>query len=302
MTTPSLIRRTSTAFALSGMLVALAACGGGDGDTDSSSDSGSNGGGSGGAAESEYEVPAEYAESGSVTVGLAVGNPPWAVLPEGEDQPEGFDIDVITALSERLGLEPQLEVAGFDTLLTGLQADRYDIVISSLTIREERIEVVDMLGYVQIGTGILVAAGNPEGVESIEDLCGLKVGVAKGSANQEPVDEAQADCDTPVEIVQTEGNDFVALQSGRVDAMVLDAAGAFETANSRGEEFEAVEGEVYGAGIAGIAFNKENTELSGVYQQALQDMIEDGEYAEILDRWGVSDLAYEEAELNPSGE
>ncbi len=48
MTTPSLIRRTSTAFALSGMLVALAACGGGDGDTDSSSDGGSNGGGSGG--------------------------------------------------------------------------------------------------------------------------------------------------------------------------------------------------------------------------------------------------------------
>lgn len=234
-------------------------------------------------------------------MGLAVGNPPWAVLPEGAEQPEGFDIDVITALSERLGLEPKLEVAAFDTLLTGLQADRYDIVISSLTIREERIEVIDMLGYVQIGTGILVAAGNPEGVESIEDLCGLKVGVAKGSANQEPVDEAQADCDTPIEIVQTEGNDFVALQSGRVDAMVLDAAGAFETANSRGDAFEAVEGEVYGAAIAGIAFNKENTGLSDVYQQALQDMIEDGEYAEILDRWGVSDLAYEEAELNPIG-
>ena len=115
------------------------------------------------------------------------------------------------------------------------------------------------------------------------------------------MDEAQADCDTPIEIVQTEGNDFVALQSGRVDAMVLDAAGAFETAKSRSDEFEAVEGEVYGAGIAGIAFNKENTGLSEVYQQALQDMIEDGEYAEILDRWGVSDLAYEEAEINPSG-
>jgi polar amino acid transport system substrate-binding protein len=285
---------------MSGLLVALAACGGGDSDSDSSS--GDGGGNGGGAAESEYEIPEEYAESGTVTVGLAVGNPPWAVLPEGSDEPEGFDIDVITALSERLGLERELEVAAFDTLLTGLQAERYDVVISSLTIREERTEVIDMLGYVQIGTGILVAAGNPEGVESIEDLCGLSVGVAKGSANQEPVDEAQGDCDTPIEIVQTEGNDFVALQSGRVDAMVLDAAGAFETAKSRGEEFEAVEGEVYGAGIAGIAFNKENTGLSEAYQAALQDMIEDGEYAEILDRWGVSDLTYEEAEINPSGE
>jgi polar amino acid transport system substrate-binding protein len=294
------MRRTGTAVAMSGLLVMLAACGGGD---DTESDTPSGGGDSaGGAAESEYELPEEYAESGTVTVGLAVGNPPWAVLPEGGDEPEGFDIDVITALSERVGLERELEVAAFDTLLTGLQADRYDIVISSLTIREERTEVIDMLGYVQIGTGILVAAGNPEGVETIEDLCGLSVGVAKGSANQEPVDEAQADCDAPIEIVQTEGNDFVALQSGRVDAMVLDAAGAFETANSRGEEFEAVEGEVYGAGIAGIAFNKENTGLSAVYQQALQDMIEDGEYEEILDRWGVSDLAYEEAEINPSGE
>lgn len=297
MTTPSLLRRATTALALGGVVLAMAGCGGDDSGDDAAATSAG-----GGAAESEYDLPQEYADSGTVSVGLAVGNPPWASIAEGSSDPEGFDIDMISALSERLGLEPELQVASFDSLITGLESARYDVVISSLTIRPERTEVIDMLGYVQIGTGILVPAGNPDGVESVEDLCGLKVGAAKGSANQAPLEEAQPACGTPIEIVQTEGNDFVALQSGRVDAMVLDAAGAFETAKSRDDEFAAVEGEVYGAGIAGIAFNKENTGLTEAYQAALQDMIEDGEYSEILDRWGVADLTYEDAEINPGAE
>jgi polar amino acid transport system substrate-binding protein len=245
-------------------------------------------------------VPQPFRDDGKVTIATAVGNPPYASIEEGSSEPVGFDMDLVKAVTEELGLTPEIEVVQFPTIVPGLASGRFDLAISSLTITPERTATLDMLAYMQIGTGLLVAAGNPDGIESITDLCGLKVGVSKGSSNQIPLEAAQADCTgDPIEIVETEGNDFVALQSARVDAMALDAAGSFAAADANSEAFEAVGGEVYAAGVAGIGFDQSNGDLAEAYQTALESLIADGTYDELLADWGLEELGYTETAINP---
>jgi polar amino acid transport system substrate-binding protein len=243
---------------------------------------------------------ADLVPDGVLDVGTAIGNPPWAFVVEGQEDPSGFDMELIQALGERLGVEVNIQVADFPSLIPSLESGRYDVVVSSLTIREDRLEVINMLAYMKIATGILVQAGNPAGLTGLEDACGLRVGVAQGSANEEPVAEASEACgDNPIEVVSTQGNDFVALQSGQVDLMVLDAAGAFFTETERGDTFEALSA-VYGEGLAGIATAKENTALAEALQAELLAMIESGEYDDLVAEWNLSDIAHTGAELNPT--
>lgn len=239
-------------------------------------------------------------DDGVLDVGTAIGNPPWAFVVEGQADPSGFDMDLVQALADKLGVELNIQVADFPTLIPSLESGRYDIVTSSLTIRPDRLEVLDMLAYMQIATGILVPAGNPAGVTGLEDACGLRVGVAQGSANEEPVAAASEECgDDPIEVVSTQGNDFVALQSGQVDLMVLDAAGAFYTETERGDTFEALSS-VYGAGLAGIATAKGDTDLMDALQTALIEMIDSGEYDALVEEWNLTDISHTGAEINPT--
>lgn len=291
---PGRSRGRATLGGLLAVVLLLSACGSSDSDTDA--DSGSDDSSS----TVSSEVPEPFREDGSVTIATAVGNPPYANIEEGSSDPVGFDIDLVSAVTEKLGLEPDIQVVQFPTIVPGLSSGRFDLAISSLTITPERTATLDMLAYMQIGTGLLVQAGNPNGVSSITDLCGLKVGVSKGSSNQIPLEAAQGDCSgDPIEIVETEGNDFVALQSARVDAMALDAAGSFAAADANPDAFEAVGGEVYAAGVAGIAFDQSNGELAAAYQGALEELIADGTYEQLLADWGLEELGYTDTAINP---
>lgn len=287
-------RRLSLMVAFAAAIVlGFSACG---------SDDSSAGDGSGSGSVSST-VPAEYRSSGEVTIATAVGNPPYASIEDGSTEPVGFDMDIIQALSEHLGLTPHIEVVQFPTIVPGLAAQRFDVAISSLTITPERTATIDMVSYIKIGTGLLVAADNPSDIHGMDDLCGKTVGVAKGSSNQEPVKAADAECPdgSNITMVEADGNDFVALQSGRVDALALDAAGAFAAAKADSDTFAAASSEVYGAGIAGIAFDKSNNGLAVAYQGALKDLMDDGTYQKLLDKWGISDVAIDAPEINPAG-
>lgn len=234
-------------------------------------------------------------------IATAVGNPPYASIEAGSTEPVGFDIDIITAISKQLGLTPKIDVVEFPTVVPGLASKRFDVAVSSLTITPERLQTLDMLAYMKVGTGILVPSGNPDGIHSIGDLCGHTVGVSKGSANLVPLESAQAACGgNPINIVQTEGNDFVSLQSGRVDAMALDAAGALAAAKANPSQFASAGDNVYGAGLAGIAFDKSNSALAKAYQTGLKELISDGTYQQLLAKWGLSDLSYTDSAIDPT--
>ncbi|MDT0441560.1 ABC transporter substrate-binding protein [Streptomyces johnsoniae] len=303
------------AFVASGALL-LGACGdqtddAGNEGGDNESAQESSGGGEGKGAdtgEAAALLPQEIRDAGEIRVGSDIAYPPIEFYDENEEV-SGIDPAIGAALGEVLGVEFAFENGTFDGLILGMNSGRYDIIMSAMTDTRERQEGgtddaqggTDFVNYFQAGSAILVPAGNPEGIQGPDDLCGLAVAAQQGTANEAVVEEQAAACDEPIEdiISSVDSESITALQSGRADAVITDYPVALYNAAEAGggEEYEVV-GEQIDAAPYGIAVPKDQPELRDAIQAAVQEIIDDGTYAEILAEWDAEAGAVAEATIN----
>ncbi len=112
---------------------------------------------------------------GVLQVGSDIAYAPIEFFEDGS--PMGLDIDLAEAMADWLRIETDFQNMGFDDLISSLQDSEIDVIMSAMTIDDERSQEIDFIPYLNVGTGILVAAGNPEGIRALADLCGLTVAV-----------------------------------------------------------------------------------------------------------------------------
>ncbi|UCM90338.1 ABC transporter substrate-binding protein [Streptomyces marincola] len=292
------------AFAATGALL-LSACG------DQTDDGGSGGSGEETAAEGSAEpggdgtpadlLPQAIRDAGTIRVGSDIAYPPIEFYDENEEV-AGIDPAIASALGEVLGVDFVFENGTFDGLLVGLSSGRHDVVISAVTDTRERQEGgIDFVNYFQAGSALLVPAGNPDGIESVEDLCGLSVAAQQGTANEAVLLEQAETCDEPIDTVinSVDSESITALQSGRADVLITDYPVALynEAEGGGGDTFEVV-GEQIDAAPYGIAVPADQPELRDAIQAALQQIIDDGTYAEVLAEWNAEAGAVDEATVN----
>ncbi|MBW1603046.1 ABC transporter substrate-binding protein [Streptomyces sp. JJ66] len=305
---PSARRRLGTAgaIAVTGALL-LAGCG-------DQTDDASEGGDSvkpeksGNSAPLFGELPKEIQEAGVINVGSDIAYPPIEFF-EGEEI-TGIDPGLAKAMSEQLGVELKFQDAAFDQLVIGLNSDRYDMVMSAMTDTKERQEGqsedaeggADFVNYFKAGSAILVEKGNPEGITSLDDLCGLTVAAQRGTANEALLKEQNDTCgDDKIEpfIADKDTDSITQLQTGRVQAVITDFPVAIynEKTAGGGDRFEVV-GDQIDAAPYGIAVSKDDTKLRDALQKAVQAIIDNGEYAKVLKEWNAEAGAIEEATVN----
>src|SRR5437868_10145244 len=118
-------------------------------------------------------VPDAIKADGKLMVGVDASYPPNESVDPSTQQIVGWDPDLIAAVATKLGLTAQLENAGFDTIIPGLQSGKYEIGASSFTDNKEREAVVDFVTYYSAGTAWATQTGNPKGV-NVDDPCGKK--------------------------------------------------------------------------------------------------------------------------------
>lgn len=255
-------------------------------------------------------------QDGSLTVATSPDYPPAEFIDpeaEGADSFTGYDMDLARELASRLGLEFNPQQASFDTIITDLTGpplgqQRADIAISSFTINAERQERVNMIPYFRIGESLLVPSGNPNGIDSVDDLCGRPVAVQNGTIELSELQDANGEgdgtsgqdpvCqDDPVQILSFDTADQAILQviNGRADASYQDdpVTGYYTELNPGQVE---VGGITVEPAPVGIAVRKDNPALETALRDALAAMMADGTYLEILDRWGVTSGACGDAE------
>ena len=97
--------------------------------------------------------------------------------PSDPNTPVGFDVESYQAVVKKLGLTEKIVNTGFDGLIPALVAGRCDIVWTALYINEDRLKVADAVPYFKSSHQVMVPAGNPKGVKSEMDLCGLKISI-----------------------------------------------------------------------------------------------------------------------------
>lgn len=254
-------------------------------------------------------VPSAIANKGTLVIATDASYAPNEFLKNGQGDPIGMDVDLGNAIAQVLGLKTQWVNTGFDGILAGINAGRYNLSLSSFTDTKKREEQVNFVTYLEAGVSIVVAKGNPENINSLKDLCGKKVGAENGTTEQDMLTKAEVDdsvvktcSDAGKPPVQASGyptqNDVnVALASGRLDAYLADTPVAEYAVKVTADKFEKV-GKDVGVAPYGIAIPKNPPELTTAIQKALQKLMDDGSYEKILANWGLQDAGIKTAEVN----
>lgn len=232
----------------------------------------------------EEPAAADYklVEPGKLTVGSDLDFPPMEML-EG-DKPTGFDVDLMTAIAKEMGLEVSyLPPQEFDALLASVNADKFDVVASSLTINDERKkEVVFTEPYFDSNQSIAMRAGST--YAKPEDLAGKKIGVQSGTTGQQWAEENLKPAGATIVPFSKTSEAFAALEASNVDAVVNDLPITADIVkNSEGKLTvvnEIPTGEQYGFAVA-----LDNGTLATAINEALAKVKASGEYDRIYEKW-----------------
>lgn len=192
----------------------------------------------------------------------------------------GFDIELLDAIAADMGYKTQYETAAFDGLIPALQAQKYDCIISAMTIREDRAKSV-LFSDPYFKAEQYIAFLDGKDFAKVDDLKDVKIGVQLNTTGQfvlEDVGLNPQKYDMMPDALNT-------LLNGGVDAVVGDnqAILAFIEANP-GTKIQYVTADT-GDEFYGIAFNLSNTELADKVNASLKKLKENGQYDEIYKKW-----------------
>lgn len=296
-------RSVPAALAAAALSVVLAGCGaGGDG-----------GGGSAGPEPTgdapavtkddalAAQVPAPVSADGKLVFGTDASYPPNEFTDTDGTTIIGLDVDLGTAIAQKLGLTAEFQNSQFSGIIPGIEGARYELGMSSFTINPERVETVDMVSYFSAGTSLAVKAGNPDGI-SADALCGKAVGVQAGTVQVEDVAARSAACTAAgqpaiaVTELQQQTDVTLALTSNRIVAMLADSPVVAYAVTTTDGALEAL-GAPYDTAPYGIALAKNQGTFATAVQGAVQALIDDGSYAAILEKWNVANGAIPTSEV-----
>ncbi len=215
---------------------------------------------------------------GVLTVGAEMGYAPFETLQKDGKTPEGFDIDIITEIAKRLGLEVNFINTSFDGILGKIGKD-YDVVCSAVTINPERKEaVLFSTPYITNYQTVVVKKGSDLKINSLNDLDGKSVGVQKGTTSDQLMSEYKSTKTINVEVAANDKllNCFTQLTNGEIDAVVVDSTVADGFVAKNPDKYEKAFSDTTEPEEFGIAIGKDNQKLQEAINKALADMEADG--------------------------
>jgi ABC-type amino acid transport substrate-binding protein len=223
---------------------------------------------------------ARIQRTGRIFVGVAPDDPPFA-YPGDAFVLDGFDVAVMRALAERLGVQAEFSAVVFPSLLDAVRLGQVDAAISAIAITDGRSEEVDFSDPYYISTeGFLVALPPAETAPIViigaEDLVGYKIGVQAGTIYagwlRENLIEAGKASEEKLLLFNTIDQMIAALTKGEIDVAMLDNLDAAYYASQGGF---AVAGQGLTRQFLGIAARKGST-LTAQINAALQDLQQEG--------------------------
>ncbi|MGJ9459690.1 transporter substrate-binding domain-containing protein [Oceanobacillus sp. CF4.6] len=220
-------------------------------------------------------------ETGVLRVGFEGTYPPFNYQGDTEDF-VGFDVDISKEVAKRLGVEVEFLTSKWAGLIGGLNADKFDVIIAQMTVTEERKESVDFTDPYVITGAVIVTHNDTDGIESLADLNGLKVGAAAGTSFADLAEQAEgADVKLYEGGFSTYVNDVV---NKRLDALVNDSLVMGYNIEESGLPIK-VTSELLSRDANAMAVKKDNEDFVNKMNELLAEMKEDGTYEEIYMKW-----------------
>ncbi len=219
------------------------------------------------------------------------------------DQPVGFDIDIANGIFANSGESAKFIDSRFSNLITGLEAKKFDLVMSALYITKERLEKVDMVPYYMTTEALIALSDSPYQPKTRDDLCGKTISAQKGSMFPKQLHDMSAEScvakgkkaitvrefDTSPESVQ-------ALLAKAVDAHYDDASVAKSTVDKLKGRVQISSTEPFFPVLGGIAIPKGNTEMLEKVKSGLDAMKQSGEYDKLIAKYNLQAPSEEEVQ------
>ncbi|MEQ8401264.1 MAG: ABC transporter substrate-binding protein [Roseitalea porphyridii] len=228
-----------------------------------------------------------------IKIGTEGAYPPFNVL-EADGSLTGFDIDIAKALCEEMNAECEFVTQDWDGIIPALVAGKFDAIIASMSITEERKQTVDFTNkYYNTPPAIAVPKDSDIEAATDEALAGKAIGAQSATTHSNYAEEKLSSAD--LRLYPTPDEYKLDLASGRIDAAIDDVV-------VLSEWLETEEGQcckildtltpdpvINGPG-AGIAVRKGEDELREAFNAAIEAIREDGTYQEINDKYFEFDV------------
>lgn len=205
----------------------------------------------------------------------------------------GFDIDLAKAVGEKLNKKVKFQAIDWSMKETELNGGNIDLIWNGYSINDERKEKVEFSKPYLNNTQIIVTLSNSS-INTKADLAGKKVGAQNQST---AVDAVEADGDIMStfdggNLVTFEDNNqaLMDLEAGRLDAIVVDEILARYYIKARGEDKYKILSENFGDEQYGVGIRKGDTKFVEAFNKALDEVIKDGQAAEISEKWFDEDI------------
>ncbi len=260
------------------------------------------------------KLPAAIRKAGVLRVGSNLNYAP--VDFKGADgEPAGVDPELAQALGSFLGLKVQISDMAFDSLIPAVQSRQIDLAMSAVIDTQQRqtgtdatgrqVDTgVDFVDYFLTGTAILVKAGNPQEIKTLDQLCGRTVALQRGTVQAQIALRQQSICTRTgkalrVDQFDTDGQALAEVDSGAAVADLNDyPVAAYNTDPARGGDKYQVTGALLQTSPYGITVAKSDPALLDVVSRALDLLIRNGGYDQILTKWNVHGGALSAAAVN----
>jgi polar amino acid transport system substrate-binding protein len=303
---------TVTSFVLAALLavaiVAIAAgCGGSSSGGSSAAPSVSASGSTGGSFDlnSVKVDPALKAmlPSGMTQIRVAsdIPYPPWEYFdPPASKNPAGFDYELSQALGKVIGVPVSFNETPFGSIILSIKGGKNDAIMSDMYDNLEREQQgVSFVDYAYDGTSVLVKKGNAAGITNLDSLAGKTVACESGTTQQAFLQKlnktfaSSGKAEMKILDLPNQPAALLAVTSGRAVGDLTDHSTASYIAQTtnNGNTFEVVSDpsapEGYDPQIVGIGVVATNTQLIDTLQKALQDLIDQGAYTQLIDKYGL---------------
>lgn len=206
-----------------------------------------------------------------------------------EGKPTGFDVDIAEALCEQIKRKCEFVEQVWDSMIPGLQAKKYDVIISSMSATDERKQEIDFSDkYYQTPSRIVLKKGTK--FTDLASLKGKKIGVLKGSTQEKYAVDNLKPVGVVVNSYEAQDQVYLDIKSGRLDGTVadfLEVTGGF-LSKPEGAKYEFI-GPVlsdvkYFAGAA-VALRKGEDKLKGELNEAIKTIRANGTYKTLNDKY-----------------
>jgi len=208
---------------------------------------------------------------------------PFAVVDK-EGQLQGFDVDIANALCEQMQADCKILPQPWEGIISGLQVKKFDAIISSMSVTEERSQAVDFSAPYYSNVLALLGAKSLQLGQLPEAMYGRSVGAYRSTVSSQYLEDNFAD-KVNIKLYDTQENAYLDLTAGRIDLLVSDKFPAWnwlQSKEAQGFEFKGEDIDIQDKVAVAV---RKGSELKGAFSKAIAEIVASGRYQEINQRY-----------------